>query len=167
MKIFPTRSFTVEIDDDTIKAMAGLKQNTDITDTLISEKTEKAFRGQVSNNGFRVISSEIGRGALCVLTGEFDGKNGTIEVNLHSAFKVMFSILFVMPLIAFGIVISTGGIENAIGLILPILVGIIFIRYAFLELGFRFVSKTGLNKLTKIIGIIKLKQGTTPAIFNT
>jgi hypothetical protein len=57
------------------------------------------------------------------------------------------------PFIAVGIGIYQNGFENSIGLLVPLIMGIIFIRFVFIELSFRFISRTGMNKLTKIIGI--------------
>jgi len=58
-----------------------------------------------------------------------------------------------MPLAAYFIAVLTNGIENSIGILIPITMGILFIRFVFIELSFRFVSKTGLNKLNRLIGI--------------
>ncbi len=158
MKLFPTKKFDVKLTENSSIAMTELERNTDITDSLVSDWTKKAFRGQVSSNEFKVISSEIGRGAICVLIGKFDQRNGEIELRIHKAFKVMFSILLLMPIIGFGITVLTNGIENSIGIIAPMIIGVLFVRFVFIELSFRFVSKTGLNKLTRIIGIINLEK---------
>jgi len=158
MKLFPIKYYTAELTENSSIAMAELKSNTDITNSLISDWTKRAFRGQVSENGFKVISSEIGRGAICVLTGKFDNKTGAIEVKIHNTFKVIFSILMLMPIIGFGISVLTSGIEKSLGIIIPMIIGVLFVRLVFLELSFRFVSKTGLSKLTKIIGIIRLEK---------
>ncbi|KAA1239368.1 hypothetical protein [Aquimarina sp. RZ0] len=158
MKLFPKRNFIAELSGSSSEAMAELKRNTDITDSLVSDWTKKAFRGQVNKSEFKIISSEIGRGAVCVLNGKFEGKIGEIEVRIHKAFKVMFSILMLMPIFGFGIMVLTNGIEKSLGIIIPMAVGIIFVRFLFIELSFRFISKTGLKKLTNIMGIIKLKK---------
>ncbi|MDP2060227.1 MAG: hypothetical protein U1C58_13765 [Flavobacteriaceae bacterium] len=167
MKIFPTKNFKAELTENSAIAMAELKRNTDITDTLVSDWTKKEFRGQVNENGFKVISSEIGRGAICVINGKFDGKAGEIEVRIHKAFKVMFSILMLMPIIGFGIVAITNGIEKSYGIILPMIMGILFVRFVFMELSFRFVSKTGMNKLKRIIGITTLKKNEAQDVYSS
>ncbi len=153
MKLFPTKNYEVVLSNDYSVSMEHLKSNTDITDLLTSDWTKKAFRGQVHENGFKIISSEIGRGAICVLVGEFDGKNGELEIRIHKAFKVMFSILMLMPIIGFGIAMITNGIEKSIGIMIPAIFAILFLRFVFIELEFRFVSNTGMNKLSKILMI--------------
>ncbi len=158
MKLFPTKNFKAELRSDYSISMENLKSNTDITDSLTSDWTKKAFRGQVNENGFKLISSEIGRGAVCVLIGKFEGNTGEIEVRIHKAFKVMFSILMLMPIIGFGIAILTNGIEKSSGIIIPAIMGIVFVRFVFIELGFRFISNTGINKLTDILTIKELNR---------
>ena len=158
MKLFPTKNFMAELRSDYSISMQNLKSSTDITDSLTSDWTKKEFRGQVNEKGFKLISSEIGRGAVCVLIGKFDGKTGEIEVRIHKAFKVMFSILMLMPIIGFVIAILTNGIEKSYGIIIPTIIGILFVRFIFIELGFRFISNTGINKLTDILTIKELNK---------
>ena len=156
MKLFPTKYFKAELRSDYSISMQNLKSNTDITESLTSDWTDKAFRGQINDNGFKIISSEIGRVAVCVLIGEFEGKTGEIEVRIHKAFKVMFSILMLLPIIGFGITLFTNGIEKSFGIIFPMIMGIVFVRFVFMELSFRFISNTGINKLTDILTIKEL-----------
>lgn len=158
MKLFPTKYFTAELRSDYSISMQNLKSNTDITDSLTSDWTKKEFRGQVSENGFKLISSEIGRGAICVLIGKFEGKSGKIEVRIHNAFKVLFSILLLMPIIGIVITLLTKQIEKPFGLILPLIIGIVFVRFIFIELSFRFISNTGINKLIEILTIKQLNR---------
>jgi hypothetical protein len=153
MKLFPNKNFVVELKVDRAATLNELKRNTKLTDTLVSEYTDKEFIGQVDDCGFKIISSEIGRGAVCVFIGELQDSFGTVEIRIHNAFKVMFSILMLMPIVGFGIAVLTNGIENSFGIIIPMIMGVLFVRYVFMELSFRFISKTGMNKLTKIIGI--------------
>ena len=133
--------------------MDNLKQNTKLTDRLVSEHTDKEFIGQVNDSGFKIISSEIGRGAICVSVGELQDSFGNLEIRIHKAFKVMFSILMLMPISGFVIAVITNGIQNSIGILIPMFMGILFVRFVFIELSFRFNSKTGLNKLNRVIGL--------------
>ena len=118
--------------------------------------TKKEFRGQVNEKGFKLISSEIGRGAVCVLIGKFEGKTGEIEVRIHKAFKVMFSILLSYPFIGFGLIAYIHGIEKGLSFSPILLIGLLVIRFVFIELSFRFISNTGINKLTNILTIKEL-----------
>lgn len=158
MDVFPSKSLLIELRDDRATSLDELRRNTKLTDKLVSDYTDKEFIGQVDDYGFKIISSEIGRGALCVFQGDFQDSFGTVEIRINSAFKIMFSILMLLPVIGFGIAIATQGIEKSIGIIIPVVMLVLFIRFVFLELGFRFVSKTGLKKLTRIIGLKEVRD---------
>ncbi|TXG37292.1 hypothetical protein [Seonamhaeicola maritimus] len=158
MKLFPSKTFATELTSDYSISMQNLKSNTDITDSLTSKHTKKAFRGQVNENGFKVISSEIGRGAVCVFIGNFKEKTGEIEVRMHKAFKVMFSILLSYPFIGFGLIAYNQGIAKGLNLLPILLIGLLVIRFVFIELSFRFISNTGINKLTNILTIKELNK---------
>ncbi len=153
MKLFPNKNITVELSNDRLTTLNELKQNTKLTDRLVPEHTDKEFIGQVSDSGFKIISSEIGRGAICVFVGELQDSFGNLEVRIHKAFKVMFSILMLMPIAGFVIAVITNGIQSSIGILVPMFMGILFVRFIFMELSFRFISKTGLNKLNRLIGL--------------
>ena len=158
MKIFPTNNYEFELSNDSSKAMAELEQNTLITDSLVSEWTKKAFIGKVNENGFRIISSKPGRGAFCVLNGRLESKNGTIEITIHKAFRVMLSLIFLFPIIGFSIALFTKEKEIIISLIIPTLMALVVFRFIFTELAFRIISKNGLKKLSEIMGITNLKK---------
>lgn len=153
MKLFPNKNLTVELSNDRLTTLNELKQITKLTDRLVSEHTDKEFIGQVSDSGFKIISSEIGRGAICVFVGKLQDSIGDLEIRIHKAFKVMFSILMLMPIAGFIIAVITNGIQNSIGILIPMFMGILFVRFIFMELSFRFISKTGLNKLNRLIGL--------------
>lgn len=153
MDVFPNKDLLIELRDDRATSLNELRRNTKLTNKLISEYTDKGFIGQVDDCGFKIISSEIGRGAVCVFEGDLQDSLGMIEIRIHSAFRVMFSILMLLPVIGFGVSIATQGIEKSIGLIVPAVIVILFIRFVFIELSFRFISKTGIRKLIRIIGM--------------
>ena len=158
MKIFPTNNYQFELKKESSDALSELEKNTLITDSLVSEWTKKAFIGQVNRNGFKIILSKPGRGAFCILEGKVESYNGTLEIRIHKAFRVMLSLIFLFPLIGFLIALFTKEKEIIISLIIPTLMAIAVFRFIFTELAFRIISKSGLNKLTEIIGITKLKK---------
>jgi hypothetical protein len=105
---------------------------------------------------FKIINRtqvKIGRGAICVFVGEFQDSYGNLEIRIHKAFKVMFSILMLMPIAGFIIAVFTNGFQSSIGILIPMFMGILFVRFVFMELSFRFISETGLNKLNRLIGL--------------
>jgi hypothetical protein len=158
MKLFPNKRITVRLTDDRTATLIELRRNTKLTDRLVSDYTNKGFIGQVNDCGFKIISSEIGWGAFCVFVGDFQDSSGEIEIQIHRVFKVLFSILMLMPLIGFGISIVAQGIEESIAVIAPMALGILFIRFVFMEISFRVISKIGITKLTRIIGVKELNE---------
>jgi hypothetical protein len=66
---------------------------------MTSNFTDKSFRGIVDGDEFKIISSEIGKGALCVMTGKIDNDNSYVNVEIKKAFRILFSIISFMPII--------------------------------------------------------------------
>jgi hypothetical protein len=161
MKLFPSKNIVVELRDDRTTTLSELRRNTKLSGKLVSDHTSKEFMGQVNDSGFKIISSEIGRGPVCVFIGEFQDSMGVIEIRVHNAFKIMFSILILMPIMAFGISMATQIIEELTAAILLTTIVILFIRFVLIELSFRFISQTGFNKLTRLIGIKEVNQNET------
>ncbi|MRX41380.1 hypothetical protein GJU43_19005 [Flavobacterium sp. LC2016-23] len=157
MNIFPIQYYEIELLNDSSKALSELEKNTMITDSLTSEWTKKAFIGQVSENGFKIISSESGRGAFCVLSGKLESKKGSVEIRINKAFRVMLSIVFLFPIVGFIVSFFIHETEVSISLIIPTLMSVVVFRFILTEIAFRIISRNGLKKLTEIIGITKLK----------
>lgn len=151
MKLFPDKNVLIKLKGDRATSLNELRRNTKLTGKLMSEYTNKQFIGQVSDYGFKIISSEIGRSAVCVFIGDLQDSLGTLEIRLHTAFKILFSILMLLPIIGFAMAILINGIEGLMMTILPTIIGLLFVRFVFMELSFRFISNTGLNKLKKLI----------------
>jgi hypothetical protein len=162
MKLFPTNNYQFELKKDSSDALLELEKNTLITESLVSEWTKKVFIGQVNKNSFKIISSKPGRGAFCVLVGQLDSKRGTLEIRIHKTFQIMLSLIYLFPIIGFTIALFTEKKEVIISLIIPTIMAIITFRFIMTELAFRIISKNGLKKLTKIIGITQLKENKTP-----
>lgn len=156
LKLFPTKSLNVELEDLYSRSYEKLKGQTDLTDNLISTWTNKEFRGTVTEQGFKLISSEIGRGAVCVFIGDFQNNSGTIQVRLNKAFQVLFGILLLYPIIGFGVLLLTEGFNNALKFIPILLLLFLFVRYLLIGFSFWFISKTGLKKLTRTLNIKSL-----------
>jgi len=158
MNIFPAKNYEFELLFDSSKALSELEKNTMITDSLVSEWTKKEFIGQVNKNGFRIISSKRGRGAFCVLNGNLKSKNGTLKIEIHKAFRVMLSLIYLFPIIGFTIALFTKEKDVIISLITPTIMALVVFRFIFTEIAFRIISRNGLKKLTEIIGITNLKK---------
>jgi len=154
MKLFPTKYYSIELQNDSSIAMTNLKSNTLSAEQFVTDWKNQTFIGKIHNDEFKIKLSKNFYGTFCVLNGKLEKRNGTLEIRVGKTFKILFWIvvLFVMS----GLIASL--IQNRLDNLLPLVMTIIVFRFIFIELGFRIISKTGLDKLTKIIGITELKK---------
>ncbi|MFB9863472.1 hypothetical protein [Rufibacter immobilis] len=157
MNLFPERVYKIELPEGSTIALNQLQQNTKLTDLLVLESTDKAFIGQVKENSFKVISSAK-YGAFCVLSGDFQGKEGSIKIRLHLTYKILSSVLMLLPILSIVLTLSRREVEKPTELIFPVLLGILFVRFIIVELNFRLISKKVLNRLTGIIKLSAIKN---------
>lgn len=151
MKIFPTSSYTFKIIGEETETLERLKRRTELSESLTSQITDKSFRGIIKDNTFRVISSEIGKGAFCVLNGEINKQNGQVNLEINKAFKILLSVLLCFPFIGLIAQIFSNKEEFIIIFILVAILQLLMIRYVFIELGFRRLSKISLNRLRDVL----------------
>ena len=157
MNLFPARVYKIELPDGSTIALNHLRQNTKLTDLLVLKSTDKAFIGQVYENSFKIISSAK-YGAFCVINGDFQGNVGLIKIRLHLTYKILSTILMLLPILSIVLTLSQREVGNHFELIFPALLGIIFVRFVIVELNFRIISKKVLNRLTDIIRISAIKN---------
>lgn len=153
MKFFPSLDKKYSFISSQEETFERLARRTLISDSLVSQKTDKSFIGKINDKSFRLISSTIGKGALCVLTGNIHGEYLHVKVELNHAFQVLFSILLVLPIIAF---ISTyfSDPENftpVLYIVFPL--QILFVKFIFIDFTFKYLSKNSLNKLRDIMDL--------------
>ena len=99
MDLFPKSEYTFSIIGEETETLERLKRRTELSESLTSNITDKSFRGIVKDNTFRIISSEIGKGAFCVLTGKIVNKDGQVEIEINKAFRILLSILLCLSLV--------------------------------------------------------------------
>lgn len=154
MNIFPTSYYQFKLIDDEIKTLERLERRTEISNSLISAKTEKSFIGTINRNQFQIISSEIGVGAFCVLNGKIEKDKGNIKVEINKPFKIIFSLFFLFPLI--GLIfqcVKNQEITHILIMILVAVLQILIIRFLMLELIYRILSKKSINKLKDVLDV--------------
>ena len=152
MEIFPTKELKFKLLDSKEETIERLKRRTEFSERMISNFTDKSFRGILNGDEFKIISSEIGKGALCVMTGKIDNDNSYVNVEINKAFRILFSIMFVMPIIA--LTIET--VKKPNDILIFILVGIgqiLMIRFFFIGMFFSRMSKQSLNRLRDVLDI--------------
>lgn len=151
MKIFPESDYSIELNNDSISAISALKNRTLSKEQFITNWNNQTFIGEVKEHEFKIRLSKKILGELCVLNGKLDNRKGTLKIRTGKIFKIIFAAIVLFSLSGIIVVI----IQNKLKLIVPIVMTILIMRFIFLELGFRLVSKYALNKLTEAIGIKK------------
>ncbi len=79
MKFFPVKEYRFKLVGDQTEALDRLYRRTEKSENLISDYTDSTFRGKINGTHFNLISSNIGRGAFCVMTGEIEAGNGKVR----------------------------------------------------------------------------------------
>lgn len=153
MNIFPKNNYTFKIIGEETETLERLKRRTEISQSLTSNITDKSFRGIIKGNTFRIISSEIGKGAFCVLTGEINNQNGHVNVEINKAFRIVLSVLLCLPFVGLIAQFFSNKEAFSITFILVVILQLLMIRYLFIEFAFRRFSKSSLNKLSDVLDI--------------
>ena len=158
MNIFPTIEKKFKLIDDQEETLNRLQRRTEKSENLTSQYTNKSFRGMINGNEFKVISSIIGKGAFCVLTGKINAESGHVKVEIHKAFRIILSIILCFPIVGIAIAILTGAEEFAPILILVVILQVLMIRYIFIGLAFKFLSNTSLDRLRDVLDFEWIKN---------
>jgi len=151
MKIFPTKELKFKLIDDQAKTLNRLNRRTEKSKNLTSSQTDKSFRGIINGNEFKIISSAIGKGAFCVMTGTVKSDRGNVKVEIHKVFRILLSIILCFPIVGILIAILTGQEESNPIFILVVIGQILLIRYAFIGLAFKFLSRQSLNRFRDVL----------------
>jgi hypothetical protein len=152
MEIFPKKEFKFKILDSNKETIERLKRRTEHSEKMTSNFTDKSFRGIVDGDEFKIISSEIGKGALCVMIGKIDNDNSYVNVEINKAFRVLFSIISFMPIIA--LIIAAVKKPNDIFILILVGIGqILMIRFFFVGMFFSRMSKQSLSRLRDVLDI--------------
>ena len=153
MKIFPTKKYEFNLIGKKEETLERLKRRTEKSKYLTSQWTDKTFRGKIFGNEFRIISSTIGKGAFCVLSGRIDSENGIVNVEINKAFKVLLGILYLFPIVGIILTIKLGGEKFELLMILSVIGQILMIRFIGVWFFFKRFSKFSLNQLRDVLDI--------------
>ena len=157
MKIFPENNFNIYLTDDRLITIENLKKETLSGEQFIVDWGHKPFIGTITEKTFEVKRARKVFGSLWIIHGLLEGKRGTLKVQVSKNYKILFGafLLFIIS----GLIISI--IRLDLNITFQMFMMIIVSRFLFLEFGFRLTSKSGIKKLTKVIGIIKLEKNET------
>lgn len=151
MTIFPSSSYEFKLINAQSETLERLKRRTEVSESLISKLTNKSFIGKVNNTSFKVISADIGKGSFCTLEGIIKEERGEVFVEINKPFKVLFSILMLLPFIAFFIQLFSNQKEFNPIMILVCLGQVLVIRFFFIGFFYKLLSKKSINKLADVI----------------
>ncbi|MBA4154206.1 hypothetical protein [Flavobacterium sp.] len=158
MKIFPTSSYTFKLFGDEKEALDRLKRRTEISQILSSQSTDKSFLGMIEGNTFKLISTEIGKGAFCVISGSIKNNEGHVKLEINKPFRILLSIILLFPIVGIGLSVILGKEDFSIILPFVAILQILMIRFFFIEIGFRTLSKHSLNKLRDVLDMDYIKK---------
>jgi hypothetical protein len=153
MQIFPTDRKEFKLNSSQADTLERLHRRTEKSDALTSRLTDCSFVGTVRENEFTLISSEIGRGAFCVMTGVINSDSGHVRVEIHKVFKILTGIIMCLPVIVVLVSAISGRPEILLSLIIVGPVQVLFIRYGFIGIAFRLLSKASLSRLRDVLDV--------------
>jgi hypothetical protein len=153
MKIFPEKDYSIELNKDSSLAISELKNQTLSKEQYVTNWNNQSFIGKIETKEFEVKLSKKLIGEFCVLNGKLENGKGTLKIRTGKIIKIIFIAIVLFALSG----IITAIFRTDFELIFHLVMTILVMRFI-MELGFRFVSKNGMNKLTEIIGINKLHK---------
>jgi hypothetical protein len=160
MELFPSKNYSVRLRANDAAVWERLRSLTEPRDFLGSVPTKKHFIGRVKPNAFKVISSQLGRGAFCTVEGHFtDGMHeGKIRVEINKPFRLLMVIFLLMSIGALVFIFLTrpplAGLRQALMLALLLL----FARFVVVELTFRMLSGNCMTGLKKVLEVIEINE---------
>lgn len=158
IKLLPYKELKFKLIDSQEETLNRLKRRTELSESLVSRYTDKSFCGRIYKNEFKLISSAIGKGAFCVLTGTINETTGNVKVEIHKTFKTLLSIILILPIIGAIVTAFINPEELHPIMILVFFLQLLMIRFVFIGIAFRFLSKSSLNRLRDVADIDWIKN---------
>lgn len=152
MTLLPTKEFHFKLNDSKDETLDRLKRRTEHSESLSSNFTEKSFRGIIKGDEFKVISSEIGIGALWVINGKIENQTGYIKLEINKVFKIFLIAFLLLPIL--GLIVQL--INNPKDFLIIILVSfmqLVMIRFFFIGFFTNKVSKHSINKIRDVLDV--------------
>lgn len=156
MTIFPENDYYFQLVNES-ESLERLKRRTEISSTLSSKRTDKSFIGTIHENEFKLISSEIGKGAVIVMNGIINQGKGAVKTEINKVFKILFIIMCFFPFIA---VVYQAITQPEVFSQIFILIAFLQILFLRLLMGilFRQLSKQSLRRLSDVLDIESLRR---------
>lgn len=153
--ILPSANYELKTEIKSIEINKLIIENSERSDNLGMQITNKLFIGNASGENFRIISSQFPTGAFCVINGKINEQNNfteiEIKVTVQKAFIILFSIWLLLPI--YGIIASVSkiGILKTIPLFFIIISMLFFLRLFIIGKLFRKVTELGIGNLKQIL----------------
>ena len=158
MKFFPSNIYEFKLIDNQNITIERLNKRTLNSERLISKITDKSFIGKVDENQFKIISSDVGKGAFCILSGKINQRHVEVNVEINKPIKILLSILMFSPIIGLFIELIKKSLEFNPILLLVCFVQILIIRFILIEMAYKFLSKQSINKLSDVLDTEWIKK---------
>ncbi len=153
IQLFPAKNLEFKLINSAAETLERLERRTEKLSSFSSAYTSRSFRGIISGNTFKIISSVPGSGAFCVLQGVIASDHNCVRVEINNPFKVLLTIILVLPLIAsFAAVLAGSAKFSVMSVIVPLL-QIVMLRYLLIEASFKFLSERSLNRFRDVLDI--------------
>ncbi|EDM44826.1 hypothetical protein SCB49_01859 [unidentified eubacterium SCB49] len=158
MKFWPKKEYHFTLIDTQEKTLERLKRRTEHSKHLTSSHTDKSFRGIINHHQFKLITSEIGFGAFCVLEGTIEPNGVKITITIHKVFKGFLLLFMLFPVAAVCIQLLTATAAFHWLMIVIMLGQIAVIRFILIPLFFKRLSKRSLQSLRDVLDIQLIKK---------
>jgi len=85
------------------------------------------------------------------MTGKINSDNGNVKVEIHKVFRILLSIILCFPVIGIVALLLSDAKEFSPILILVLIGQVLMIRYVFIGLAFKLLSKASLYRLRDVL----------------
>lgn len=156
MKVFPSKGveFTFAETEDLL--IRRLDRSIEKSETLTSRNTSRPFIGKLTENHFEIISSAVGIGSFCIMNGEVLPNKLFVNVEIQKVFKILLGIFLCLPVVGLPMAIITSEEEFSF-LILTVIIGqVLMIRFLFIGVAFKLISKISLNRMRYVLELEEL-----------
>ncbi len=92
------------------------------------------------------------------MSGTIESDKGNVKVEIHNVFRVLLSIILCFPIIAVLLILLTEQEEQSLTFILAVIGQVFIIRYVFIGLAFKILSKQSLNRLQDVLDVEWIKN---------
>lgn len=151
INIFPFSVYEFKLINGQNETFERLERRTLKSDKFSSKYTDKSFIGKIQNNSFKLISSNIGKGAFCTLTGFIKDEHGEILVEINKPFRTLIVAMELFPFLALAIQLFSKPNQFSPIMVVVCILQVLIIRFLFVEIFFKIISKQSIKQLSDVL----------------